>query len=80
LKQLSNHVNLLFVNLQFKTSYASNFHVLRIDCFDVLFDTKQHNYPHIHVRFAEHEAVFRIPNGELLEGELTAGKAKLVRA
>ena len=37
-------------------------------------DTKQHNYPHIHVKYAEHEAVVRIPNGEVIEGGLPAAK------
>ena len=33
-------------------------------------DTKQHPLPHIHVEYAEAEAIFQIPDGELLEGEL----------
>lgn len=43
-------------------------------------DTKQHKHPHIHVRYAESEAVFRIPDGVLIEGELPSGKRKLVEA
>ena len=43
-------------------------------------DTKQHHFPHIHVKFAEQEAVFRIPNGELLEGDLASNKQKLIKA
>ena len=43
-------------------------------------DTKQHNHPHIHVKYGEHEAVVRIPDGNILEGELPSGKMKLVNA
>lgn len=43
-------------------------------------DTKQHNSPHIHVKFAEFEMVFRIPDGEILQGDLPVGKIKLVKA
>ncbi len=31
-------------------------------------DNKQHQIPHIHVKYQEHEAVVSIPDGELLEG------------
>jgi Domain of unknown function (DUF4160) len=31
-------------------------------------DTKQHKWPHIHVKYGEQEAVYKIPTGELLEG------------
>jgi len=43
-------------------------------------DTKQHHYPHIHVKYAEEEAVIRIPDGQLMEGGLPPGKIKLVNA
>ena len=43
-------------------------------------DIKQHKLPHIHVRYGEMEAVYVIPNGELLEGNLPANKNKLVLA
>lgn len=43
-------------------------------------DTKQHNHPHIHVKYQDSEAVFRIPDGLLLEGSLPKGKIKLVEA
>ena len=43
-------------------------------------DTKQHHYPHIHVKYGEEEAVIRIPDGQLIEGKLPAGKMKLVTA
>jgi uncharacterized protein DUF4160 len=43
-------------------------------------DTKQHKLPHIHVTYADHQAVYSIPNGNLLEGSLPGNKEKLVLA
>jgi len=43
-------------------------------------DTKQHKSPHIHVKYGEMEAVYQIPDGELLEGQLPVNKEKLVKA
>jgi hypothetical protein len=43
-------------------------------------DTKQHNLPHIHVRFGELEGVYRIPDGALIEGYLPSNKEKLLTA
>jgi hypothetical protein len=43
-------------------------------------DTKQHNLPHIHVKYQEHEAIFTIPEGNLLEGYIPNNKQKLVIA
>jgi hypothetical protein len=43
-------------------------------------DTKQHNLPHIHVKYGEKEAVYQIPEGELLEGTLPSNKEKLIKA
>jgi len=43
-------------------------------------DTKQHHLPHIHVEYAGAEAVFQIPGGELLEGEIPSKQNKLVQA
>lgn len=43
-------------------------------------DTKQHKLPHIHVRYGEKEAVYQIPDGNLLEGSLPVNKEKLVEA
>jgi hypothetical protein len=34
-------------------------------------DTKQHKLPHIHVKYSGVEAVYEIPNGNLLEGSIT---------
>ena len=43
-------------------------------------DQKQHSLPHIHVRYQEEEAVFSIPEGNLLEGTLKSNKMRLVQA
>lgn len=45
-----------------------------------MLDTKPHHLPHIHVEYAEFEAVFQIPDGQLLEGDLPAKQYKLVEA
>ena len=42
--------------------------------------TKQHHLPHIHVEYAEFDAVFQIPDGNLLEGDLPTKQFKLVQA
>ena len=44
------------------------------------FDDKQHHVPHIHVEYADSKAVIDILDGDILAGELSASKAKLVRA
>jgi len=43
-------------------------------------DNRQHKSPHIHVKFQEEEAIFRIPDGKLLAGSLPSPKIKLVSA
>ncbi|QEG37753.1 hypothetical protein Pr1d_51000 [Bythopirellula goksoeyrii] len=43
-------------------------------------DNKRHNLPHIHARYQSEEAVFAIPDGEILEGGLPPGKIRLVQA
>ncbi|MBC8198145.1 MAG: DUF4160 domain-containing protein [Candidatus Marinimicrobia bacterium] len=43
-------------------------------------DNKKHHLPHIHVKYQGQEAVFSIPDGELIEGELKSNKMKLVQA
>jgi hypothetical protein len=43
-------------------------------------DTKQHKLPHIHVKYGEREAVYQIPDSELLEGFIPPNKEKLVKA
>jgi hypothetical protein len=44
------------------------------------YDNQQHHVPHLHAEFAEKRAVFSIPSGELLAGELPFGKVRLVQA
>ncbi|GKT08806.1 DUF4160 domain-containing protein [Desulforhabdus sp. TSK] len=44
------------------------------------FDNRQHSLPHIHVRYQENDAVFSIPDGELIDGTIPANKTKLVQA
>ncbi|GAP72465.1 hypothetical protein SAMD00024442_32_36 [Candidatus Symbiothrix dinenymphae] len=43
-------------------------------------DNKQHKLPHIHVQYQNEEAVFSIPDGNLISGSLPAKKIQLVRA
>lgn len=43
-------------------------------------DNKQHNHPHIHVKYQQFEAIFKIPDGDLLDGNLPSGKIKLILA
>ena len=43
-------------------------------------DNKQHNLPHIHVKYQYEEAVISIIDGHLLEGALKTNKMKLVQA
>ena len=44
------------------------------------FNNKQHKLPHIHVKYQDQEAIFSIPDGELIGGELRSNKSKLVQA
>jgi len=44
------------------------------------FDNKQHKVPHIHVKYQGEEAIFSIPDGEILEGNMKTNKRKLVEA
>lgn len=43
-------------------------------------DNRQHKSPHIHVKYQDEEAVFRIPDGELLSGGIPRAKMKLISA
>lgn len=43
-------------------------------------DNKQHNLPHIHVKYQDEEAVISIIDGELLGGTIKVNKMKLVQA
>ena len=44
------------------------------------FDTDRHKKPHIHAEYQGQVAVYSIPDGELLTGELPNKKNKLVLA
>ena len=44
------------------------------------FDNKQHKVPHIHVWYQGEDAVFSIPDGKVLSGEMKTNKKKLVEA
>jgi hypothetical protein len=44
------------------------------------FDNQQHKLPHIHVKFQDQEAVFSIPDGEIISGDFRPNKARLVQA
>ena len=43
-------------------------------------DNRQHKLPHIHAQFQDYEAVFSIPDGELIAGNLPPKKMKMVQA
>lgn len=45
-----------------------------------LIDNKNHGTPHIHARYAEHEASFNISAGEILAGEFPRKQTRLVQA
>jgi len=44
------------------------------------FDNRKHHQPHIHVQYAEEEAVVSIPQGNVIEGSIRTAKLKLVQA
>ena len=43
-------------------------------------DNKQHNSPHIHVKYQDDEVVVAIPEGEVLDGSIPVSKMKLLQA
>ena len=43
-------------------------------------DNKQHHLPHIHVKYNDQNAVYSIPDGNLLEGTIPPAKEKLILA
>jgi hypothetical protein len=43
-------------------------------------DNKQHQCPHIHVKYQENEVVVSIPEGDVLEGNFPKSKMKLLQA
>jgi hypothetical protein len=44
------------------------------------FDNRQHNLPHIHVKYGDEESVISIPHGEIIEGSIKRAKLKLIQA
>ncbi|MFA5214671.1 DUF4160 domain-containing protein [Sulfuricurvum sp.] len=44
------------------------------------YDNKQHNLPHIHVRYQDSKAIFCIDTAEMLEGDLPNKQKRLVQA
>ncbi len=44
------------------------------------YDNKQHNLPHIHVRYQGTKAVFSIDSSEMMEGNLPKKQQKMVSA
>ena len=40
---------------------------------------KEHNPPHVHAKYAEYEATFKIENGELYHGRFPEKAKKLVK-
>ena len=44
------------------------------------FDNRKHHQPHIHVQYADQEAVISIPDGDVLGGQLRVNKLRLVQA
>jgi hypothetical protein len=42
-------------------------------------DNKQHNLPHIHVKYQENEVIIAIPDGEILEGSIPKAKMNTSR-
>ena len=43
-------------------------------------DNRQHNLPHVHVKYQGQEAVISLPDGKVLEGEIPRNKLRLVLA
>ena len=44
------------------------------------YDNNEHHMPHIHIEYAEYNAVIEIPIGKILAGDFPKGKMKLVLA
>jgi len=44
------------------------------------FDNRKHKLSHIHVKYQGEQAIFTIPEGQLLEGDMKISKRKLVEA
>jgi hypothetical protein len=52
------------------------FHGLSISMY--FFDDKVHHLPHIHVTFNDREAVYGIPYGNRIDGEMPGRKERLI--
>jgi len=46
----------------------------------IYFESTKHHLPHIHVKYQDENAVFSLPDGQLLEGTLKPSKLKLIQA
>ncbi len=44
------------------------------------FDNIRHHQPHIHIQYSDQEAVVSIPDGNVIEGLISASKLRLVQA
>ncbi|HEX9002100.1 MAG TPA: DUF4160 domain-containing protein [Blastocatellia bacterium] len=44
------------------------------------FDNRRHHQPHIHIQYSDQEAVVSIPDGNVIEGLISASKLRLVQA
>ncbi|MFW6263139.1 MAG: DUF4160 domain-containing protein [Thermotogota bacterium] len=44
------------------------------------FDNQKHHLPHIHAEYGETEGIFKISDGEIIEGDLPVKQRKLVSA
>ena len=44
------------------------------------FDNRRHHQPHIHIQYNDQEAVVSIPDGNVIEGLISASKLRLVQA
>jgi hypothetical protein len=63
-----------------RREYGRYYDVSWYHYFDVIVDNRQHKRPHIHAKYQDHEAVFAIPGGEVLDGGMPSNKTKLVLA
>jgi hypothetical protein len=43
-------------------------------------DNRQHKLPHIHVEYQDDKAIFSIPDGEILEGQMKKPQVRLIQA
>ncbi len=60
-------------------AYADDQHVLRNTGGDVCFGYRQTSSPAYHIRYNDFKAILKIPDGELLEGNLPGRQMKLVQ-